>query len=223
MKRRSVSSERSSIRWPSLAVPSVSSVRICVWPRVKSAEPCVRGETPTSHVIGRISSVAAAVRAALLDRDLAADELLVDRLGGPLDELLRQRVLDDRAVALDRRRADRERQLDGLDDPVEEQVALGRLELLRVLLGLGERAQVVLELLAHRPLDGVEPLLSRISVERSRGPASGGRCRPRSSSIESGAASSSEQLLDDRAGLAQPLGSGSARGSRRRAAARARR
>ena len=29
---------------------------ICVCPRVKSAEPCVRGETPTSQVIGRISS-----------------------------------------------------------------------------------------------------------------------------------------------------------------------
>ena len=29
---------------------------ICVCPRVKSAEPCVRGETPTSHVIARISS-----------------------------------------------------------------------------------------------------------------------------------------------------------------------
>ena len=57
MYRRSCSSERSSIRWPSLAVPSVSSVMICVCPRVKSAEPCVRGETPTSHAIGRISSV----------------------------------------------------------------------------------------------------------------------------------------------------------------------
>ena len=30
---------------------------ICVWPRVKSAEPCVRGLTVTSHSIGRISSV----------------------------------------------------------------------------------------------------------------------------------------------------------------------
>ena len=31
---------------------------ICVCPRVKRAEPCVRGETPTSVSIGRISSVA---------------------------------------------------------------------------------------------------------------------------------------------------------------------
>jgi hypothetical protein len=30
---------------------------ICVWPRVKSPDPCVRGATPTSHSIGRISSV----------------------------------------------------------------------------------------------------------------------------------------------------------------------
>ena len=66
--------------------------------------------------------VAAAVGAALLDRDLLADEVLVDRLGGLLDELLRERVLDRRRLALDGRRADRERQLDGLDDPVEEQV-----------------------------------------------------------------------------------------------------
>ena len=29
---------------------------ICVWPRVKRAEPCVRGLTPTSQLIGRISS-----------------------------------------------------------------------------------------------------------------------------------------------------------------------
>ena len=45
------------MRWPSLAVPSVSSDMICVWPRVNSAEPCVRGETPTSQVIGRMSSL----------------------------------------------------------------------------------------------------------------------------------------------------------------------
>ena len=34
-----------------------ASERICVWPRVKRPEPCARGLTPTSHVIGRISSV----------------------------------------------------------------------------------------------------------------------------------------------------------------------
>ena len=50
----------------------------------------------------------ATVRAALVDRDLLADEVLVDRLGRPLHELLRDRVLD-RRLALRGRRADRER------------------------------------------------------------------------------------------------------------------
>ena len=45
------------MRCPSFAVPRVRSVRICVSPRMKSAEPCVRGLMPTSHAIGRISSV----------------------------------------------------------------------------------------------------------------------------------------------------------------------
>ena len=55
---------------------------------------------------------AAAVRATLVDRDLLADEVLVDRLGGLLDVALRQAVLDRRALAVDGGRADRERQLD---------------------------------------------------------------------------------------------------------------
>ena len=93
----------------------------------------------------------AAVGAALVDRDLLADEVLVDRLGGLLDVVLRQRVLDDRVAG--GVGADRERQLDAVDDPLVEQVLLRRLELLRVLLGLGQRAQVVLELLADRALD----------------------------------------------------------------------
>ena len=42
----------------------------------------------------------AAVGAALLDRDLLADEVLVDRLGGLLDVVLGQRVLDDRVAAV---------------------------------------------------------------------------------------------------------------------------
>src|ERR671919_300269 len=60
------------------------------------------------------------VRAPLLDRDLAPDELLVERLGRALHELPREAVLHLRRLALDRRRADRERQLDALLDPVEE-------------------------------------------------------------------------------------------------------
>ena len=49
--------------------------------------------------------------------------------------------------------ASRERQIDGVDDPVVEQVLLGRLQLLGVLLGLGEGAQVGFELGANRALD----------------------------------------------------------------------
>ncbi len=102
---------------------------------------------------------AAAVGPPLVDRDLLADEILVDRLGGLLDVALGQAVLDLRGAAVRGGRADRERQLDAVDDPLEEKVALGRLQLLRVLLGIGESSQVVLELLAHRTLDGHEALL----------------------------------------------------------------
>ncbi len=51
------------------------------------------------------------------------------------------------------------RQLDGVDDPVVEQVLLRGLELLGVLLGLAERAQIGLELGANRCLDGRRALL----------------------------------------------------------------
>ncbi len=36
-------------------MPSAATDSACVWPRVKSAEPCVRGATPTSIEIWRIS------------------------------------------------------------------------------------------------------------------------------------------------------------------------
>ena len=85
---------------------------ICVWPRVKSAEPCVRGETPTSHSIGRISSVPRPSGRRFSTAIFFADELLVDRLGSLLHELLREAVLDRRGLALDGGRADRERELD---------------------------------------------------------------------------------------------------------------
>ena len=88
-----------------------------------------------------------AVRAALLDRDLLADEVLVDRLGRLADVRLGRAVAGAALGALGRRR---ERQVDGVDDPVVEQVLLGRLQLLGVLLGLGEGAQVGLELGANR-------------------------------------------------------------------------
>src|SRR5207253_10112618 len=60
---------------------------------------------------------------------------------------------------------DRERQLDVLDDPVEEERALGGPELLRVLLGLRQRAQLVLELLANRADHRVQALLLEDQAE----------------------------------------------------------
>src|SRR4029453_1695961 len=107
---------------------------ICVWPRVKSAEPCVRGATPTSHVTSRTSSAARPSR----------------------------RLLSTGIFA----RAARERQSDGLDEPVEEQLALRRLELLRVLLGLRQRAEVVLELLSDVALDDLQARLLEGPVQR---------------------------------------------------------
>ena len=50
----------------------------CVWPRVNSAEPCVRGSRPTSIEIGADLVGAAAVRALLLDRDPLADDRLLE-------------------------------------------------------------------------------------------------------------------------------------------------
>ena len=44
-----------SRRISSFSVPSAATESACVWPRVKRAEPCVRGATPTSIEIGRIS------------------------------------------------------------------------------------------------------------------------------------------------------------------------
>ena len=52
-----VSSPSVSRRISSRVVPSATTLSACVWPRVNSAEPCVRGATPTSIEIGRISSV----------------------------------------------------------------------------------------------------------------------------------------------------------------------
>ena len=47
-----------SRRISSLSVPSAATLSACVWPRVNSAEPCVRGVTPTSIEMSRISSSA---------------------------------------------------------------------------------------------------------------------------------------------------------------------
>jgi hypothetical protein len=148
---------------------------------------------------------ASAVRAPLVDSDLSAHELLVDRLGRLLHELLRQRVLHDRPGAVDRGGTDRERQLDSLGDAVEEQLALRRLELLRVLLRLGQGDEVVLELLADVLLDGFQPdpLLDQVEARADLDLADdvvlGRADRQLGSEL-------AHQLLDDGACLAQPLG-----------------
>jgi hypothetical protein len=56
MKRWKVSPSKSSIFCASFGVPRVTVTRAWVSPRVKIAEPCVRGSTPVSMVMGRISS-----------------------------------------------------------------------------------------------------------------------------------------------------------------------
>ena len=114
---------------------------------------------PTSVVIGRISSVPRPSGPALVDGDLLADEVLVDRVGRLLDVRARHRVL--RLVAV----ACRERQLQLVLDAGEQDVALARLQLLRVLLDVGERPQLVLELRANGALDGGEALLLEEHLE----------------------------------------------------------
>ena len=121
---------------------------------------------------------AASVGTTLVDRDLLTDEILVDRLGRTLHVLLRDRVLD-RRLALFGRAADRERQRDLLDDAAEEDVALPRLELLRVLLGIGQDAELRLELRPDRDLDGREPFLLENDRERRSAPAAPARCPAR--------------------------------------------
>ena len=140
----------------------------------------------------------APVGPALVDRDLLADEVLVDRVGGLLDVRPRDAVLDRRVLAV----PTGERKAELLLDPLHEDLPLAGLELLRVLLRVGQGAKLVLELLADDLLDRGEPprleerlqavadlrladdvLLAR--VHRDRRAALG------------------EELLDDRAGLAE--------------------
>src|SRR2546426_7517418 len=45
-----------SMRCSSRVVPRVTDTSAWVWPRVNSAEPCVRGSVPTSQLIGRTVS-----------------------------------------------------------------------------------------------------------------------------------------------------------------------
>ena len=70
------------MRWNSPVPPRVSSESACVWPRVKSAEPCVRGMTP--DVAADLADVlgAAPVGAALLDGDAPPHDVLLELGGG---------------------------------------------------------------------------------------------------------------------------------------------
>ena len=149
------------MRCSSLAVPSVTSVSAWVWPRVKSAEPCVRGRDADlgrdrADLLGR-----APVGAPLLDRDLLAHDLLVDRVGRVAHPAAGQRV----EPAVDARR---ERQLQLVLDPLVQRGALGRLELLGVLLGVRELAQRLAELLVDRGLDGLAAALLADRRDRER-------------------------------------------------------
>ncbi len=164
-----------------------------------------------AHLLG-----GAAVRAALLDGDLAPHEILVDGLGRALDPLARDGVLRRRPLALGHGRTDREGQLDLLDDPLEEEVTFGGLERLRVLLRLGQGPELVLELLAHGPLDGGEALLvederqARARLQLTDDVLLGRVHRDLPAELH-------HELLDRSPGLAQALAPGSAPRSRGRA------
>ena len=67
-----------SRRISSLSVPIATTLSACVCPRVNSAEPCVRGVTPTSIVMSRISFSRAPVGALLVHGDALADDRLLE-------------------------------------------------------------------------------------------------------------------------------------------------
>ena len=163
------------MRCPSFAVPSVSE-REDLRLAAREQAGAVRARVDADLDLDRTDLVGrATVRAALLDGDLLPHEVLVDRLARLLDARLRRRVLRRlAALRLRRRGADRERKLQLVGDLLEEQVPLRRLELLRVLLGIGQRPQLVAELLPHGLLDGVRALLVEQRVERRRAPEAGG-------------------------------------------------
>ena len=84
------------MRCSSSLVPSVTVTSACVSPRVKSAEPWVRGSTPASPQMARTSSKAAAIRTAVRVQHLVAEDPLlqsVEELAG-FDLLLFRRFFD---------------------------------------------------------------------------------------------------------------------------------
>ncbi len=102
---------------------------------------------------------AAAVGPPLVYGDLLPDDVLVDRVARLLDVRLRERV--HRSLVA----AGRERESHLGEDAIEEEMPLRGLELLRVLLGVGERLQLIAELFPHRTLDCRKPLLLEQHVE----------------------------------------------------------
>ena len=69
-----------SMRCSSSLVPSVTVTRACVSPRVNSAEPCVRGSTPTSQSMLRISSKARPSGRRRRLQHLVAEDALLQRV-----------------------------------------------------------------------------------------------------------------------------------------------
>ena len=99
------------MRCPSFAVPSVSEREDLRLAALEQAG-AVRARVDADLDLDRPDLLgAAAVRAALVDGDLLADEVLVDRLARLLDVALRRASPSRRPVAVGRCRADRERQL----------------------------------------------------------------------------------------------------------------
>src|SRR5512143_2325032 len=86
MKDLVVSPMIESIRCSSCEVPRVAMTSACVSPRVKTAEPCVRGSTP--HLAGDVPDVRqpTAVDPLPLPEDRPADELLFQAFQGVGDQ-----------------------------------------------------------------------------------------------------------------------------------------
>ena len=76
MKRLNDSPSMMSILCASSAVPSVVATRAWVSPRWNKAEPCARGNKPTSQAMGRIWSKPDVRTAALVEDVFAKDPLL---------------------------------------------------------------------------------------------------------------------------------------------------
>ena len=74
-----------SSRISSRVVPRAATEKACVWPRVKIAEPCVRGATPTSIQMSPDLVGGAAVGALLVDGDPLPDDVLLERVERQLD------------------------------------------------------------------------------------------------------------------------------------------